>query len=311
MTHIYQLEDAHLSHDAAVTIGVFDGVHLGHQTLLKRFVTAAHQAEQKAVVVTFYPHPDVVIHKITGRYYLTTREQKADLMLGLGVDLVVTHPFNDETRQMRAAQFVDRLIKHLRMKHLCIGKDFALGYQREGNVDFLRTQGAEHGFTVDAIDLVTHEMQGDVIRSTAIREAVQAGDMTSVRADLGRSYAVRGEVVTGQQRGRTIGFPTANIAAWDEQLLPPNGVYAGWASWGDERHMAVTNIGVRPTFDGQGVTVESYLIDYEGDLYGKTLDVSFEQRLRAEMKFNGLEALIQQIKTDVETGREILSKQGG
>jgi riboflavin kinase/FMN adenylyltransferase len=224
------------------------------------------------------------------------------------VDLVVTHAFNDETRQMRATVFVDRLLKHLNMTSICVGIDFALGYQREGNVAFLRQQGVERGFTVEAIDLVTHEMQDDVIRSTAIRQAVQAGDMAAVRADLGRSYAVRGLVVPGQQRGRTIGFPTANIAAWDEQLLPPNGVYAGWASWGDERHMAVTNIGVRPTFDGQSVTVESYLIDYEGDLYGKTIDISFEQRLRAEMKFNGLEALIGQIKADVETARGFLSK---
>jgi riboflavin kinase/FMN adenylyltransferase len=246
------------------------------------------------------------LRHITGRYYLTTLEQKADLMLKLGVDLVVTHAFNDETRQMRAAVFVDRLIEHLRMKEVWVGADFALGYQREGTVAFLRDQGQQRGFTVEAIDLVAHEKEGDVIRSTAIREAVQAGDMATVRKGLGRSYAVRGEVVTGNQRGRTIGFPTANIAAWEEQLLPPNGVYAGWASWGDERHMAVTNIGVRPTFDGQGVTVETYVLDYEGDLYGKTLEVTFEERLRAEMKFNGLDALIAQIKADVETSRGVL-----
>jgi riboflavin kinase / FMN adenylyltransferase len=307
MTHLYQLEDAHLTQDSAVTIGVFDGVHLGHQTLLTHFVAAAHDNGRQAVVVTFYPHPDVLLRKITGRYYLTTLEQKADLMLKLGVDLVVTHPFNDETRQMRASVFVDRLIEHLQMKAVWVGADFALGYQREGNVAFLREQGQQRDFTVEAIDLLAHEVEGEVIRSTAIREAVQAGDMAAARKGLGRSYAVRGKVVTGQQRGRTIGFPTANIAVWEEQLLPPNGVYAGWASWGDERHMAVTNIGVRPTFDGQGVTVETYLLDYEGDLYGKTLDVTFEERLRPEMKFNGLDALIAQIKTDVETSRTVLA----
>jgi len=307
MAHIYQLEDAHLTQDTAVTIGIFDGVHLGHQALITRFVQAAYDAGQRAVVVTFYPHPDAVLRNISGRYYLTTLEQKADLMLNLGVDLVVTHPFNEATRQMRASVFADRLIEHLRMKAVWVGVDFALGYQREGNVAFLREQGEQRGFTVQAIDLVAHEREGDVIRSTAIREAVQAGDMEVVRKGLGRSYAVRGLVVAGQQRGRTIGFPTANIAVWEEQLLPPNGVYAGWASWGHERHMAVTNIGVRPTFDGQGVTVETYLLDYEGDLYGKTLDVTFEQRLRSEMKFNGLEALIAQIRADVETSRSVLS----
>ncbi len=307
MTHIYQLEDAHLTHDSAVTIGVFDGVHVGHQALLTQFTNSAHDAGRQAVVVTFYPHPDVVLRGLTGRYYLTTPEQKAELMLTLGVDLVVTYPFNDDTRQMRAAQFVERLLTHLNMKSVCVGADFALGYQREGTVAFLREQGQQHGFTVEAIDLISHETQGEVIRSTAIRDAVLAGDMAAARVDLGRSYSVSGMVVTGNQRGRTIGFPTANIDAWDQQILPPNGVYAGWASWGDERHPAVTNIGVRPTFDGQGVTVESHLIDYEGDLYGKTLEVTFEQRLRAEMKFNGLEALIAQIKADVETSRGILS----
>jgi riboflavin kinase/FMN adenylyltransferase len=154
---------------------------------------------------------------------------------------------------MRASVFVDRLIEHLRMKAVWVGADFALGYQREGNVAFLREQGQQRGFNVEAIDLVAHEKEGDVIRSTAIREAVQVGDMEAVRKGLGRSYAVRGMVVTGQQRGRTIGFPTANIAVWDEQLLPPNGVYAGWASWGSERHKAVTNVGMRPTFDGHGL----------------------------------------------------------
>lgn len=307
MTHLYHLEDAHLTEDTAVTIGVFDGVHLGHQALITQFVEAARATGRQAVVVTFYPHPDVVLKNITGRYYLTMLEQKADLMLALGVDVVVTHPFNDETRQMRASVFVDRLIEHLRMKSVWVGADFALGYQREGNVAFLREQGQQRGFSVEAIDLVSHEKEGDVIRSTAMREAVLAGDMETARKGLGRSYAVRGEVVTGNQRGRTIGFPTANIAVWEEQLLPPNGVYAGWASWGGERHMAVTNIGVRPTFDGQGITVETYLLDYEGDLYGKMLDVTFEQRLRSEMKFNGLDALIGQIKADVEASRDVLS----
>ncbi|NJR12345.1 hypothetical protein HC776_00115 [bacterium] len=136
MTHIYHLEEASLTQDSAVTIGVFDGVHLGHQALIKRFVAAAHEAARKAVVVTFYPHPDVVMHKIAGRYYLTTLEQKADLLLNLGADLVVTHAFNEDVRQMRAALFVERLIAHLRMKDVWVGVDFALGYQREGTVAF-------------------------------------------------------------------------------------------------------------------------------------------------------------------------------
>lgn len=308
MTHIYQLEDARMTQDSAVTIGVFDGVHRGHQALIARFVAAARAAGRTAAVVTFLPHPDVLLRGVTGRYYLTTPEQKADLMLARGVDLVVTHPFDETTRQMRAATFITRLLEHLRMRDVWVGEDFALGYQREGSAAFLRQTGLERGFTVQAIDLIAHERDGGIIRSTAIRQHLAAGDMAAVRDGLGRSYSVRGEVVAGQQRGRTIGFPTANIAVWEQQLLPPNGVYAGWAMWGNERHRAVTNIGVRPTFAGQGVTVEAYLLDYAGDLYGKTLEVTFEARLRDEQKFSGLEALIAQIQADVAASRAVLSE---
>jgi len=306
MKHIYHLAEAHLEQPSLVTIGVFDGVHIGHQHLIRRLVADAHANNRLAVVLTFFPHPDVVLRGLQGRYYLMTPEQRADEMAKLGVDFVVTHPFDDVVRQIRAADFVDQLVEHLKIDALWVGSDFAMGYKREGNVDYLRAQGEEKGFSLNVIDLIVAE--GATISSTAIRDALLNGDVGQVREWLGRAYEVEGEVIHGQERGRTIGFPTANTAVWPQQVIPANGVYAGWATIGDERFMAMTNVGVRPTFEGEGVTVEAYLLDFDRDIYGQKVRLSFETRLRAEQKFNGIQELIAQIGKDVEAGRAHLSQ---
>lgn len=309
MPHLYQLEDVQMERPSMVTIGVFDGVHRGHQQPVGQLVAEAHAAGYLAVVITFHPHPDVVLKKITGRYYLTSPEQRADLLLNMGVDAVITHPFNDEVRQMRAADFVDRLLHHLKMTSLWVGADFALGYKREGNVAFLQEQGVQKGFTVQVVELLEHPDAQHRISSTGIREALAAGELDKANDWLGRAYAVAGVVVDGQKRGRTIGFPTANIHVGVEQVIPGNGVYAGWATIDTEKFMAVTNIGVRPTFSGQDITVEAHLLDFDRDIYGKTVNLTFEKRLRPEQKFNGIQELIAQIQQDVQTGREFLLNQ--
>jgi riboflavin kinase/FMN adenylyltransferase len=305
MKHVYSLADAHLQQPSVVTIGVFDSVHRGHQHLIRQLVDEAHSTNRLAVVLTFFPHPDVVLRGLSGRYYLTTAEQKADQLTKLGVDLVVTHPFNDETRQIRAAAFVDQLREHLRLDALWVGADFAMGYKREGNVPFLTQQGAEKGFSLHVIDLVHNE--GGVISSTKIREALQAGNVEQAREWLGRGYEVVGEVVKGSQRGRALGFPTANLAVWEEQVIPANGIYAGWVTVGGERYMAAISVGVRPTFDEQDITVEPYVLDFDRDIYGEQLTLSFETRLRDELRFDTIEALIEQIRADVEQTRAYLS----
>jgi len=304
MKHVYSLAEANLPERSIVTIGVFDGVHKGHQYLIQRLVEEAHSTGRLAVALTFFPHPDIVLRGLQGRYYLTTPEQKAQLLTDLGVDCVVTHPFNDAVRQVRAADFVDELSTNLKMSALWVGSDFAMGYKREGNVPFLREQGAQKGFTVHDIDLI--EAKGGIISSSHIRQAVQDGDMEQAKAWLNRAYSVTGEVVHGEKRGRQIGYPTANTAVWDEQVLPANGIYAGWAWLGNERFMAMTNVGVRPTFDGKNITVEPYLLDFNRDIYGEQLEVSFEKRLRPEAKFTNLQDLIDQIGRDVEEGRAYL-----
>jgi riboflavin kinase / FMN adenylyltransferase len=307
MQHHYDLAHAAIEQPSVVTIGVFDGVHRGHQHLIRQLVEAAHSSGREAVAITFFPHPDIVLRGLEGRYYLNTPEQKAELLGELGVDTVITQPFDSNFRLVRAADFVDRLLTHLKMVSLWVGADFAMGFQREGNVPFLQAQAAEKGFEVKVLDLLGN---GDTISSTSIRQALLDGDVERAKGWLGRAYSVSGEVVKGQQRGRTIGFPTANVNVWSEQVIPGNGVYAGWASLGDERYMAMTNVGVRPTFEGQGVTVESYLLDFDRDIYGEKLNVSFETRLRAEQKFDGIDALIAQIKADVEAGRKALTVSG-
>lgn len=303
--HVHALTDIQLTTPAIVSIGMFDGVHTGHQTLVKRLVTEARASNRTSVVLTFFPHPDVVLKGVTGRYYLTTPETRARLLLEQGVDLVITHAFDEQVSQIRASEFVDQLCKQLKMAALWVGPDFALGYKREGNVPFLRQMGLERGYTVETVDLWLSD-GGQVVSSSRIRDALRSGDITRTNRWLGRNYRVAGEIVSGDQRGRTIGFPTANLAVWELKLLPANGVYACWAEVDGERHMAVTNIGVQPTFDGSAMKVETHLLDYREDLYGKQMTLEFVQRLRPEQRFDGVEALIAQIGRDVAASRQVL-----
>lgn len=305
MNHFNNLAEIHLDQPSMVTIGVFDGVHRGHQHLIRSLTAEAHASGRLAVALTFFPHPDIVLRKLTGRYYLTTPDQRARLMTDLGIDYVVTLPFNDELRQIRAADFVDQLLEHLHLESLWVGSDFAMGYKREGNVEFLRAQGEQKGFTLKVIDLLMTDHAA--ISSTAIRELLLEGRVGEARDLLGRSYSLTGEVVHGEKRGRQIGYPTANIDVWSEQVIPANGIYAGWALVGDERFMAMTNVGVRPTFDGTNVTVEAYLLDFDRDLYGQQLTFTFEKYMRPEAKFTTIPDLIARIDQDVIEGRAYLT----
>ncbi len=310
MRHLRDFEDAEPKTDSLVAIGVFDGVHRGHQNLIRNLVRCARAAGQQAIVVTFFPHPDKVLDKTSERYYLTSPEKRAQLLLTLGVNSVITLPFDESIRQLSASAFVDKLVRNLRMKELWVGADFALGFQREGDVPYLRAKGSSLGFTVNAVDLITDHGSAKQISSSRIREQLRHGDVANARAMLGRSYALEGLVVAGEGRGRAIGIPTANLSVWDEQLAPANGVYATWAVLGDVRYMAATNIGQRPTFAGEHVTVEAHLLDFSGDIYGEKIALHFEKRLRAERRFEGLEGLLAQIDKDISATRRHLNAIG-
>ena len=281
---------------ALVTVGVFDGVHLGHQQLLSRLSAHARAESLQAVVVTFFPHPDIILRGLRGRYYLTTPEEKAQRLRAAGMDEVLTLAFDDNLRQVDAAAFCARLRQGLNMRTLAVGRDFALGHRREGDVDRLGQLGQEQGFELLVTDLVTGS-EGR-ISSTAIREALEAGDMERARRWLGRSHSLSGQVVRGAGRGRQLGFPTANISLWEQQVIPANGVYASYVWLGEERFLAATNVGVRPHFGEESVTVEPFILDFDREIYGRKLTLSFEHRLREERKFDSREALSAQIGAD-------------
>ncbi|MCY3782109.1 MAG: bifunctional riboflavin kinase/FAD synthetase [Chloroflexi bacterium] len=306
MVHLRSLKQVKLDANSIVTIGVFDGVHLGHQSLIGRLVEQAKMSGCKSIVVTFHPHPDKVLNDASERYYLTTPDQRAQLILELGIDLVITLPFDAEFRRLPAADFVSQLLRRLHVKELWVGTDFALGFQREGDVSFLKAQGKKHGFEVIAVELLTDHKGDSLIRSSKVRDSVRRGDMRGATSMLGRPYVLTGKVVKGDQRGRTIGIPTANIAVWPEQIVPANGVYAAWAALSGETFMAATNIGYRPTFAGDAITIEAHLLEFNRDIYGADLELSFVQRLRPERKFDSRDDLIEQIQADVADTRQVL-----
>ncbi len=305
MRLVHHFEEAQLTEEAVVTIGSFDGVHRGHQALIQQVRTAALNAGRAAVVITFFPHPSVVLGRAQP-FYLTSPEEKLVQINRCGVDLLIELPFTTATSQIRAAEFVDQLKRYVHMRELWIGHDFALGYQREGNAEFLTRLGQTRQFTVQTVEALVND--GEIISSSNIRAALREGAVKHAAKLLGRPFRVSGKVVRGDGRGRTIGIPTANLDVWPDHALPANGVYACRAWVGHIPHRAAVNVGVRPTVTTETQrTVEAHLLDFDQDLYGLNIALDFMQRLRGEQKFAGLPELVAQIKADVETTRQLLT----
>jgi riboflavin kinase/FMN adenylyltransferase len=303
-THVEQLDEVTERHPTFVAVGSFDGVHLGHQAVLQTMVSAAQEAEARTAVLTFFPHPKRVLQQLTEPYYLSTLAERVENLANQGINLVITHPFNSEVRKIRAASFVEQLCHYLDMRQLW-GGNFALGYRREGDIPFLRRLGNQKGYSVEQVEgMMT--WKDERVSSTRIRRSLLEGNLEDVNGCLGRPYQIRGIVIRGKQMGRTIGFPTANVDFWTEQLLPANGVYATYAWLDGTRHLAATNIGVRPTVNGQKLTVEAHLLDFDEDIYGRILRLEIVERIRPETKFSGLDALKAQIRKDVEQVRQVL-----
>jgi riboflavin kinase/FMN adenylyltransferase len=306
MPHVTSLESLHLT-GAWLTIGVFDGVHRGHQEIIRQLTAGAHQNGAPAVLLSFSPHP-AVIFGAKDLKCLTTPEERAEIITGLGVDYVVTQPFTRETANQSAEEYMALMKRHLGLKTLLVGYDFALGKGRAGNYEKLSEIGLELGFDVRRVEAVRFE-QG-VVSSSVIRKMLAEGDVAGAAAKLGRRYALSGPVNPGDGRGRTIGIPTANVEAPTEKALPANGVYACYAWVDDIRYPAVTNVGVRPTFtSGEAIQrVEAHLLDANADYYGKTMRLEFVERLRGEQKFPSVEALVAQIQADIRAARTLLTE---
>jgi riboflavin kinase/FMN adenylyltransferase len=288
-----------------MTIGAFDGVHIGHQHLIGNTVRHAREIGGQSAVLTFDPHPDLIIHPERERLYLTSLEERAELIAQLKVDLLIVLPFTREIMTLSAHEFMSQICGAVALRELWVGWDFALGRKREGDLPRLREIGQQLGYTVHPVDAFALA-DGTVVSSTRIRSVLGEGDLATATRLLGRPFSVRGPVARGEQRGRTIGFPTANVQVNDQHVLPADGVYVCSAVLGDRHYGAVTNIGVRPTFAGTRRTVEAYLLDFAGDIYGETLQLTLLHRLRGEQKFDGIAALIAQINRDVATAREWL-----
>ncbi len=306
MRHVHSLSEAKLSGRSLVTIGAFDGVHRGHQYLVNQLIESAFRQDAVPIVLTFYPHPSMVTRGFQTGFYLSDPGHKAHLLGELGVEVVITHPFNEVIRHIRARDFISELVDNLNPTALWVGEDFAMGYQREGNVAFLRQVGSAYGFKVQVVDFVT-DNEGNRYSSSRIREAVKEGNVILAADLLGRYYSVSGKVVKGAQRGRTIGIPTANIDVPGEMAVPGQGVYAAYACIDKRVLLSVVNIGLRPTFNRTELqpTVEVHILDFEGDLYGQMVSVAFVTKLRDEMKFDDVKDLVNQIHADIAQAREI------
>ncbi len=295
--------------DAWVTIGSFDGVHRGHQAIITPMVQQAHAAGALAAVITFHPHPVEVLRGISESIYINAPEERAVLLGQLGIDIVLTLTFNRALANLTALEFMQQMADVLRVRRLWAGNDFSLGRNRQGNIDTLSQIGEQLGYSVHVVEKVDDPALDERISSSRIRELLRAGQAADAARLLGRPYAVDGPVIHGDGRGRGLGFPTLNVAYYPGKIIPAYGVYATWTWVGERCLPSVTSVGVRPTFDNppQAPRVEAFLIDHTEDLYGHHVRVEFLEFLRPELRFDSVQALIDQMIQDTQKAREVLS----
>ncbi|MFI0354125.1 bifunctional riboflavin kinase/FAD synthetase [Actinomadura sp. 9N407] len=294
---------------SVVTIGVFDGVHRGHQRIVRAAADLARERGVRSVVITFDPHPDEVVRPGTHPPLLTSARRRIELLEGLGTDAVAVVPFTLELSKVPPDEFVQSvLVDRLHASHVIVGEDFRFGHRAKGDVPLLRELGEKYDFTVEGMPLVAN---GGTISSTHIRERLDAGAVDDAARALGRPHRVEGVVVRGHQRGRALGFPTANLESLPHTAIPADGVYSGRLVCDSDRYPgfswpAAISIGTNPTFDGVERTVEAYALDRDDlDLYGEHMAVDFEARIRDTLKFDSIEALVEQMHLDVARIREL------
>lgn len=296
---------------SSLTIGSYDGVHRGHRQLIHRMVDSAAGKGWPAVVLTFFPHPSVVLRKREPAFYITTPEEKAALLSELGVEHVITHQFDLEFSRTEAGDFLDRLQEQLGFRELWAGEDFALGHDRRGDRHFLQREAELRGFELHLVEPFL--LDGEVVSATRLRETLRSGDVARAARYLGRPFAMTGAVVRGAGRGAQLGIPTANLAVWEERAYPGGGVYACRAQVLGQTWPAVVNIGTRPTFEDDRArpVVEAHLLDFQPrngqtELYDQEIRLEFVERLRDERRFDGPEALLKQIARDIRRARRLL-----
>jgi riboflavin kinase/FMN adenylyltransferase len=291
---------------SVVTVGFFDGVHLGHRAVISRLVSEAQQRGLRSVAITFDRHPKEVLSPGREPRLLTTVERRAELIAGLGVDVLHVLTFDRDFSLITAEDFVRKvLIEGVESRHAVMGANFTFGFRAEGTMEGLPAMGAPHGMTAESVPLA--EIDGRVVSSTSIREALAGGDLEWPRVAMGRRFVLDGEVVTGHGRGRGLGYPTANLRTWPRLLLPGPGIYVGVAEHRGRRYRAALDVGTNPTFGVEPLHVEAFLLDYEGpELPGEPLAIEFWERLRDEVRFASIDDLVAAIDDDVRRARELV-----
>jgi riboflavin kinase / FMN adenylyltransferase len=302
-----ELQAGRPSGRTAVTLGVFDGVHLGHRHLLTKLNEAAARRELTSIVVTLANHPLTVLRPDVQVVLLTSLNERLDLLAGSGVGRVLPVTFTREISQLTAEEFMQALVDCLGLEHFVVGPDFALGRGRLGTIPVLTEVGSRLGFTVETV--APFDLDGAAVRSTAVREAVAAGNVEQAAVLLGRPFALDGPIVEGEQRGGgLLGFPTANLGVGPLQALPADGIYATWMAVDGARYPAATSVGIKPTFHETGPrVVESFVLDFDGNLYGKHARLEFVRHLRGQERFDTVDALIAQMHRDVAATRAALA----
>ncbi len=305
MKHLRKLEPIQ-EENIWVTIGAFDGVHLGHQQIIRTMVKDAQINNIKTGVITFYPHPAIVVRQLKDAFYLSSPDEKSEIFNDLGVDYTITIPFDYDFSQLSPEEFVQKLLLNIPVSQFWIGNDFSFGKNRTGNTVVLEQLGLRYGFKTVISDHLTQD--SEKISSSKIRNWVREGEMDLATQSLGRPYSLTGIVIHGDERGRKIGFPTANLSVWEEKLLPPAGVYATLAVVENQIYYSVTNVGFRPTFKNNQIKpqVETYLHHFNRSIYDLPVQLFFVKRIRPEIKFESISAITEQITQDVQKSEEIL-----
>ncbi len=292
-----------------LALGTFDGVHVGHRRVIGTAVARARAINGKAAVVTFEPHPAEVLYPGGEPMLLTTLDERLALLAQIGVDAAIVLPFDEQFARMPAQTWLDEVLAaRLRAREIVVGASYTFGHGREGTTERLAAWGRERGLAVHLVPAV--RVDGEPVSSSRIRTAVRRGAVGAATRLLGRRYSLRGPVVRGDGRGRTIGFPTANLAPPARKVLPALGVYATSVETGERRYGGATNVGRRPTFGPREVTVETFLLDFDGDLTGREIAVEFVERIREERAFAGVHELVRQIATDVAQAQQLLARGG-
>lgn len=299
-----ELTNSDIQRNSIITVGVFDGVHLGHHQIISHLLSRASKTGLLPGVVTFIEHPSSVLNPDFPLLYITSLEDRIHLIKEMGIDIIIPVTFDIELSRLSARDFVLYLKKHLLMRELVVGPNSTLGSNRKGTFEVLQSIGDSSNFTVTTTTMINNDHQP--ISSTQIRTALLQGDMNCTTKLLGRNFSITGKVVRGDGRGKLLGFPTANVALPPKMITPADGIYATLAFVDQNCFMAATSIGTRPTFNGEHRTIEAHIIDWEFDLYDREIRLDFVQRLRDEVKYTNIETLQRQMHKDVEKTKKIL-----